>query len=135
MRLDPYGFATATPFLIGKPHIVGDPACWYYTSENSACSQFASNLTDAFAAPPSGQFGNSGRNTLIGPRTNVFDAALMREIPIERVNIEARWEVFNVTNTPEFGQPGNNITSSSAASITSLSGDPRVMQFALRVSF
>ena len=133
--LDPYGFATATPFLVGKPHIVGDPACWYYTSINSACSQFASNLTDAFAAPPSGQFGNSGRNTLIGPRTNVFDAALMREIPIERVNIEARWEVFNVTNTPEFGQPGNNITSSSAASITSLSGDPRVMQFALRVSF
>jgi hypothetical protein len=133
--LDPYGYATATPFLVGKPHIVGDPACWYYTSENSACSKFASNLTDAFAAPPSGQFGNSGRNTLIGPRTNVFDAALMREIPIERVNIEARWEVFNVTNTPEFGQPGNNITSSSAASITSLSGDPRVMQFALRVSF
>ncbi|WP_158747996.1 carboxypeptidase regulatory-like domain-containing protein [Acidobacterium sp. S8] len=133
--LDPYGYAVATPFLIGKPHMVGDPSCWYYTSENSACKTLESNLTDAYLAPPSGQFGNSGRNTLIGPRTNVFDAALMREIPIERVNIEARWEVFNVTNTPEFGQPGNNITSSSAGSITTLSGDPRVMQFALRISF
>jgi len=133
--LDPYGYAVATPFLIGKPHKVGDPSCWYYTSENSACKTLESNLTDAYLAPPSGQFGNSGRNTLIGPRTNVFDAALMREIPIERVNIEARWEVFNVTNTPEFGQPGNNITSSSAGSITTLSGDPRVMQFALRISF
>jgi hypothetical protein len=133
--LDPYGYATATPFLVGKPHRVGDPACWYYISKNSACSRFAPNQTDAFVAPPSGQFGNSGRNTLIGPRTNVFDAALMRDFPIERFNIQARWEVFNVTNTPEFGQPGNNVTSSSAGSITTLSGDPRVMQFALRVSF
>ncbi|HEX3435739.1 MAG TPA: carboxypeptidase regulatory-like domain-containing protein [Pseudacidobacterium sp.] len=133
--LDPYGDATATPFLTGKPHTVGDPACWFYISKNSACGQLAPNQSDAYAAPPSGQFGNSGRNTLVGPRTSVFDAALMREIPIERFNIEARWEVFNVTNTPEFGQPGNNITSSSAGSITSLSGDPRVMQFALRFSF
>jgi hypothetical protein len=133
--LDPYGYATATPFLIGTPHRVGDPACWYYISKNSACSKFAPNLTDAYAAPPSGQFGNSGRNTLIGPRTNVFDAALMRDFPIERFTIQARWEVFNVTNTPLFGQPGNNVTSSSAGSITTLSGDPRVMQFALRVSF
>jgi hypothetical protein len=29
----------------------------------------------------------------------VFDAALMRDFPIERFNIQARWEVFNVTNT------------------------------------
>jgi hypothetical protein len=133
--LDPYGFSTATPFLVGKPHRVGDPACWYYISANSACSKLAPNLTDAYQAPPSGQFGNSGRNTLTGPRTDVFDAALMRDIPIERVNIQARWEVFNVTNTADFGQPGNNITSSSAGSITTLAGDPRVMQFALRVSF
>ncbi|MGC2401120.1 MAG: carboxypeptidase regulatory-like domain-containing protein [Acidobacteriaceae bacterium] len=133
--LDPYGYATATPFLVGKPHRVGDPACWFYISANSACSKFAPNQSDAYVAPPSGEFGNSGRNTLIGPRTNVFDAALMRDFPIERFNIQARWEVFNVTNTPEFGQPGNNITSSSAGSITTLSGDPRVMQFALRISF
>jgi Carboxypeptidase regulatory-like domain/TonB-dependent Receptor Plug Domain len=133
--LDPYGFATATPFLVGKPHRVGDPACWYFVSANSACGKLAPNQTDAYQAPPSGQFGNSGRNTLIGPRTNVFDAALMRDIPIERVNIQARWEVFNIANTPLFGQPGNNITSSSAGSITTLAGDPRVMQFALRISF
>ena len=133
--LDPYGFSTATPFLIGTPHQVGKQACWFYISANSACTALAPNLSNAYAAPPSGEFGNSGRNTLVGPRTDVFDAALMRDIPIERVNIQARWEVFNVTNTPLFGQPGNNITSSSAGSITTLAGDPRVMQFALRISF
>jgi len=76
------------------------------------------------------------RNTLRGPGTDVFDAALLREFPFkEQANLEARWEVFNVTNTPEFGQPNGNITSGGVASITSLSGDPRVMQFALRLSF
>ena len=133
--LDPYGQATATPFVTGKPHIVGDPNCWFFASGNPSCSKLASNLSDAFTLPAAGQFGNSGRNTLDGPRTNVFDAALLREIPLEPVNIELRWEVFNVTNTPEFGQPDNNFSSAAAGSITTLSGDPRVMQFALRFSF
>lgn len=133
--LDPYGYAVAPPQLIGKPHIVGDPTCWFYFSGNKACTQLGSNLTDAYALPQSGTFGNSGRNTLVGPRTNVFDANLRREFPFERVNLEFRWEVFNVTNTPEFGQPSGNVSSSSAGSITTLSGDPRVMQFALRLSF
>jgi len=51
------------------------------------------------------------------------------------VNLQFRWEVFNIANTPLFGQPSNNFSSSAAGSITSLSGDPRVMQFALRLSF
>ncbi|HTZ89564.1 MAG TPA: TonB-dependent receptor [Alloacidobacterium sp.] len=133
--LDPYGDATATPFLIGTPHTVGDPNCWFFASENKSCGQLAPNLTDAYALPPAGQFGNSGRNSLVGPRTNVFDASLLREFPIERANLEFRWEVFNVTNTPEFGQPNSNFSSSAAGTITTLSGDPRVMQFALRLSF
>jgi len=34
-----------------------------------------------------------------------------------------------------FGQPQNNFTSGAVATITTLSGDPRVMQFALRLEF
>ncbi len=134
--LDPYGEATAVPNLVGKPHIVGDPKCWFYTSENSTCSALAPGTTDAYALPAPGVIGTSGRNTLRGPRTDVFDASLLKEFPLgETRNLEFRWEVFNVTNTPEFGQPGSNVASSSAAAITTLSGDPRVMQFALRLSF
>ena len=36
--LDPYGYTTAMPNLVGKPHIVGDPDCWFYASKNCACS-------------------------------------------------------------------------------------------------
>ncbi len=135
--LDPYGYTTATPNLIGKPRTVGDPDCWFYASKDSACAQHApSGSTDAYAVTAVGAVGNVSRNSLRGPRIDVFDAALLREFPIrEGWNVEARWEVFNITNTPEFGQPNGNITSGSVASITSLSGDPRVMQFALRLSF
>jgi hypothetical protein len=66
----------------------------------------------------------------------VFDFALMRDFPIhESVGLQFRWEVFNLTNTVLFGQPSNNFGSRSAGTITSLSGDPRVMQFALRLAF
>lgn len=135
--LDPYGYTTATPNLIGKPRVVGDPDCWFYASKDSACGIHApSGSTDAYATTAVGAVGNVSRNSLRGPHIDVFDAALLREFPItEGWNVEARWEVFNITNTPEFGQPNGNITSGGVASITSLSGDPRVMQFALRVSF
>ena len=135
--LDPYGYTTATPNLVGKPHVVADPDCWFYASKNSACAKKApTGLSDSYATTAVGAIGNVGRNTLRGPHIDVFDAALLREFPIkEGWNVEARWEVFNVTNTPEFGQPNGNITSGGVGSITSLSGDPRVMQFALRLSF
>jgi len=134
--LDPYGAATATIYRIGMPVIVGSPDCWFYASKNSKCAAKSSGLSDAFALPPSGAIGNSGRNTLRGPGVNVFDAALLREFPLhDTANLEFRWEVFNVTNTTEFGQPNNNFSSGSTGQITSLAGDPRVMQLALRLSF
>lgn len=120
--LDPYGAATATVNLVGTPTIVGTVNRWY----NPA----------AYALAPIGAIGNVGRNTVRGPHTNVFDASLLREFPIrERTNLEFRWEVFNVSNTPLFGQPNNNISSGAAGQITTLSGDQRVMQLALRLSY
>jgi len=134
--IDPYGAATAVPNVIGTPHIVGDPNCWYYASINPFCKALAPNLTDAFQLQQPGQFGNAGRNILRGPHISTFSFNLLKEIPIrERVNMEFRWEVFNLTNTPIFSQPSNNFSSGSAGQITSLAGDPRVMQFALRLSF
>ncbi len=70
-----------------------------------------------------GQVGSSGRNTVRGPHTTVFDAALMREFSMtEKAKLEFRWEVFNVSNTPEFGQPSGNFNSGAGGQITTLSG-------------
>src|SRR5262249_40116122 len=107
--LDPFGVATAVPNVIGPAHIVGSPDCWFYAGQNSHCQALAPLLTNAFELPSPGTVGDSGRNTLVGPHTSVFDAALMRDFLFtERLNLQFRWEVFNVTNTPLFGQPNNN---------------------------
>jgi outer membrane receptor protein involved in Fe transport len=134
--LDPFGQATSVPNVIGPTAIVGSPDCWYFAAQNKACHALAPGLANGFQLTAPGHLGNSGRNTLRGPHTTVLDAALMREFTMtEKAKLEFRWEVFNVSNTPEFGQPNGNFSSGSAGSITTLSGDPRVMQFALRVSF
>jgi hypothetical protein len=135
-QLDAYGFATAVPNVAGPVHYVKSQSCWFYISKDSACSAGGSSLTDPFTDPGKFVVGNTSRNTLRGPNTNVFDAALVKHIPIhENWNVEARWEVFNVANHALFGQPSGDASSGGVASITNLSGDPRVMQFALRVNW
>jgi Carboxypeptidase regulatory-like domain/TonB-dependent Receptor Plug Domain len=133
--LDPYG-ATNVPNVIGKPHTVGTVNCWFYASQNASCRQAAPQLKDSYQLPAPGYIGDLGRNTMRGPHTSVFDAALLREFPLpDNTNLEFRWEVFNVANTPLFGQPASDFSSGVAGQITDLSGDQRVMQFALRFSF
>ncbi|MCA1602141.1 MAG: hypothetical protein LC776_11030, partial [Acidobacteria bacterium] len=83
------------------------------------------------------RLGTCGRNTLRGPGIVNFDFALARTFNLfsEGRNLEFRWEMFNMFNTPQFGLPERNISSGSAGVISSLSGDPRVMQFALKFNF
>jgi len=96
----------------------------------------APGYADAFQLQQLGQFGNEGHNVLRGPHTNVFDFSLMRDFAIrEAASLQFRWEVFNLSNTPLFSQPSTNLSSGSVSTINSLAGDPRVMQFALRLSF
>jgi hypothetical protein len=134
--IDPYGLATAVPNVIGTPVIVGNVNCWFYASTNKACTQIDPGGTNAFAEQALGQFGNAGRNILRGPTTTLFDFSLARDFVItERARLQARWEVFNLANTPIFGQPNNNLSSGAVGTITSLASDARAMQFALRLSF
>lgn len=138
--LDPNGASdpvnTAVPNVIGQAHIVGNVNCWFYASQNPACDALAPNCTDAFQLRAPGQFGDSGRNSLRGPHTNVFDFALLKDFAIrENKTLQFRWEIFNLFNTPIFGPPNTDFSSGAAGQITTLAGDPRVMQFALRQSF
>jgi hypothetical protein len=134
--LDAFGAATALPNVIGTPNVVGNTNCWFYVSANKTCQALAPNGSNAFASQAVGQYGNAGVNILRGPHATVFDFSLMRDFAIrEAANVQFRWEVFNLTNTPMFSLPNANLSSGSVGTITSLAGDPRVMQFALRFSF
>ena len=98
----------------------------------------------AFAANPTGTYGNLGRDTLRGPSTFNFDVSLSRTFKLqERMTLQARAEAFNVINHTNlgFGTSGAgtvgasmNITSSTFGALTA-AADPRILQFALKLHF
>jgi len=89
-----------------------------------------------FQAVTSGTFGNSGRNILRGPDWQSLDLSLQKNFPVRRANLNLRWDVFNVFNTVNLGLPDANIANTATVGqIRSLSGDPRLMQFSVRVQF
>jgi hypothetical protein len=112
----------------GMPNLTGDPEGpetveqWFNTA--------------AFTQVPSGAFGNAGRNIMRGPGWVTIDMSVQRRINItERVNATLRWDVFNVLDRANLGLPERNIASATAGVISTLAGDPRVMQFSLRLAF
>lgn len=89
-----------------------------------------------FVNPPQYQFGNTGRNILIGPSYQTIDAGLHKEFRIrESLGMQFRAEFFNLFNTANFGFPGNSIGSASAGKISALAtgATARQLQFAARL--
>ena len=93
--------------------------------------------TGAFQAVPSGTFGNELRNRLRGPSYKSFDMTLQRNLKFsQRYVATLRWDVFNLFNTTNFGLPNRNISDATTfGTISSLAGDARIMQLAVRFAF
>jgi hypothetical protein len=101
-------------------------------------SGFAFNPA-AFVAPPPGQFGAAGRNTLRGDRYLNTDFALLRNFrltPLGEVGaIEFRAEVFNVYNQTNFIFPVSALSNAAFGRYVSNSTAPRILQFVAKVKF
>ncbi|MEO8026845.1 MAG: TonB-dependent receptor, partial [Bryobacteraceae bacterium] len=97
----------------------------------------------AFAAPKAGTVGNSARNILRGPAALNTDFSLFKNFKIrERMNLQFRWETFNLFNTPQYNQPGSTLSSPatfgrSFSTISTIGGftSNRQTQLALRLNF
>ncbi len=64
-----------------------------------------------FAAVTTARFGNAGQDSVRGPGVKVLNASLQRTFNIrERIQLQIRGEVFNLTNTPHFSNPSANIS-------------------------
>ena len=92
--------------------------------------------TSAFAVPAAGQFGNSGRDSILGPGAWDLDVALSRNFPItERQHVDFRAEAFNVFNHTRFNNPGSTMTSLATFGVIQSAQDPRILQLALKYNF
>jgi hypothetical protein len=91
--------------------------------------------TAAFQIAPQFSLGTSSRNPVRGPGYRSADVALIKRTQLyESVLIEFRAEIFNLTNTPPLGAPNTMLGSPGFGTITS-AGDPRVLQFGLKLGF
>ncbi len=91
--------------------------------------------TAAYTTNALGTFGNSGRNTLLGPKFTSLNVGLHKNFALgEKVKLQFRAEAFNALNNVNLNLPSSTVTSSTFGRITS-AGDPRILQFALRLMF
>jgi hypothetical protein len=98
----------------------------------------------AFVTNEVGTPGNSRKYIFQEAPDRDMDVALIKNFSYRnRFNTQFRWEMFNATNTPSYGQPDNNPTDSNpgqpAGNFGQISGigpiSPRVIQAALKLTF
>ncbi len=91
--------------------------------------------TSAFSVAPQFTLGNSSRNPVRGPGYRTADIAFIKRTYFgEVINFEFRTEIFNLTNTPPLANPNGVVGNAAFGTITS-AGDPRVIQFGLKLNF
>jgi hypothetical protein len=118
------GFGTQRPNRIADPEL---PA-----SQRSVSQWFN---TAAFEVAPQFTLGNSSRNPVRGPAYRNADFAIIKQTLLgEQTNIEFRTEIFNLTNTPPLAAP-NVVRGNVAFGTITAAGDPRVIQFGLKLNF
>ncbi len=119
------GFSLQRPNLVANPKLapaLRTPQQFFNTAAFSTASTFV--------------IGNASRNPVRGPAYRDLDLAAVKHTHLgERTDAEFRAEIFNLTNTPDFGQPNGSFGSAAFGSITTTSAEQRVVQFAIRLSW
>jgi hypothetical protein len=89
-----------------RPDRIGSP----FLAHPSATTGFLNPA--AFARQALGTAGNAGRNFIHGPHQRRTDLSLFKTVPLHNsLNLQFRAECFNISNTPNFAQPGGQISS------------------------
>ena len=92
----------------------------------------------AFAQNPAGVWGNTPKGYLVGPAFWNVDASFSRNLNFRGGRrLELRVEAFNLFNHSNWANPTVQIGSTALTNgrVTNTSGDPRIMQFAVKYGF
>lgn len=113
-----------------RPDLVGDPHL--DRSERTVARYFN---TGAFVANRQFNYGNVGRNLLIGPGLENVDFATYKQFHIvEDKYLQLRFEAFNFFNTPHFSPPNTTVGDPNFGRITA-ADKGRNIQFGLKFVF
>jgi hypothetical protein len=96
------------------------------------------NTGQCFAPQYTGTAGDAMKNIVTGPYQRRVDLSVFRDFPfIEKTKLQFRAESYDISNSPNLGQPNPDINSTAFNTISnSLAGtDQRVFQFALKFSY
>lgn len=117
-----------------RPNLVGIPYLPTNRSRRDKITRYYN--VAAFAAPPAGQpYGNTQFDMLFGPGYKDTDLSAFKTFPIyKEANILFRADVFNLFNNVNFNNPVGTINAGNAGQLTTAQS-PRILQFALRLSF
>ncbi len=128
------GAGSSRASVIGNPNLPGDRrtlARWFNT--------------EAFLPPEKmiqGQFGDSGRNILIGPGFSQWDLSVIKNFEIgEKARLQFRAESFNFLNHPSFTGIDTTVRFDAAGRPTQTygavngAGPARVLEFGLKLLF
>ncbi len=86
--------------------------------------------------PLLGNFGTSPRNSLRLDNLVKFDTGILKNTKVtEKVNLQFRWEMYNVFNHANFSGFQNTLTSAFFGTYTTTATDQRKMQASLKLSF
>jgi hypothetical protein len=120
--------ASLTAVGMDRPNVIGDPHL-----DNPTIDRWFD--ISAFERNAAGTYGNAGRGIIRGPSAWNVDTALWRIIPLkEGVNLDLRFETFNLFNHARFGNPTTTFTSGNFGRITT-AADPRILQLAFKFVF
>jgi outer membrane receptor protein involved in Fe transport len=115
---------------MGDPHASPDPSC---TVPGTKAHPLFNCL--AYQQPQGLTFGNSGRNSLNNPHRTNFDMSVYKVFkPTEKIQMQFRAEGFNIFNHTQWNGVNNNVGTQNFLYPTG-AHMPRVLQFALRITF
>jgi hypothetical protein len=125
--------------------VIGDPFSNIPPAPNSTSVRFFNPA--AFSRPVAGTFGNLGRNVLSGPNFAALDFSVIKTTAItERVGLQFRVEMFNLTNRANYANPGNSLAATTSFGVITNTrnggsapgigpGEPRSVQLAMKLQF
>jgi len=126
------GLSSDRPDVVpGRKMTVKHPTInqWFNSSDKLETRAFAEDTNLGVA-------GTARKNLLYGPSFFNADMSVLKNFAItENTKIQFRAEVFNIANITNFAGPDSGMTDTNYGRISSIQGNPRQMQFALKFLF